>query len=122
MRPGDLDVYRRLLQFRAKVTRMGSKVHIIIPKAYHSDAEYFENRYTVVSIVNITAEVLRTALARPGKMLKFEAKVTRMGSKVHIIIPKAYHSDAEYFENRYTVVTIVDTLFTKTPRLFHQVT
>jgi hypothetical protein len=44
-----------------------------------------------------------------------------MGNKVHIIIPKAYHRDAEYFKNRYADITIVDTLF-KTLKVIHQVT
>jgi putative transposon-encoded protein len=122
MRPSDLKLFRRLLLFRAKVTRMGNKVHIIIPKAYHSDAEYFKNRYTIVRVGDLPAEVLRTAGAQPSrKTLKFGAKVTRMGNKVHIIIPKAYHSDAEYFKNRYADVSIVDSLF-KTLRVIHQAT
>jgi hypothetical protein len=34
-------------------------------------------------------------LAAPAKRVKFRAKVSRMGDKIHIIIPKAYHRDVE---------------------------
>jgi hypothetical protein len=39
--------------FRAKITGMGDKVHIIIPKAYHSEAEYFKDSYVHVLVVEV---------------------------------------------------------------------
>jgi hypothetical protein len=56
---------RRLLLFRAKITSMGDKIHIIIPRAYHSDAEYFKDRYVSVSVVEILVEPVR--VSKPSK-------------------------------------------------------
>ena len=53
MLPIEKESLRRVLGFRAKITSMGDKVHVIIPKAYHSDTEYFKNSYVNVSVVEV---------------------------------------------------------------------
>jgi hypothetical protein len=37
---------------RAKISRMGDKVHILIPKAYHKDVESLVNQFVDVEILN----------------------------------------------------------------------
>jgi hypothetical protein len=84
---------------------MGKKVHIIIPKAYHSEAEYFKDRN-----VDIKVSSVEERTKSPRIMSSFRAKITGMGDKVHIIIPKAYHSDAEYLREGYVSVLVAEVL------------
>jgi hypothetical protein len=42
-----------------------------------------------------TAAGTSQKLTAPKKHVAFRAKVSRMGDKIHIIIPKAYHRDIE---------------------------
>jgi hypothetical protein len=44
----------RTVEFRARVTRMGEKLHIIIPKPYHND---FEKQKMVDEFVDIKASI-----------------------------------------------------------------
>jgi hypothetical protein len=106
MKPRFEESRRQVLYFRAKITSMGDKVHIIIPKAYHIDAEYFKDKNVDVKVSPV--EKLGNKVSRI--MPDFKAKITSMGDKVHIIIPKAYHIDAEYFSNKYVRVLVVEIL------------
>jgi hypothetical protein len=44
--------------------------------------------------MNISATKLKSAMA-DSKPLEIRAKISRMGDKIHIIIPKSYHRDVE---------------------------
>jgi hypothetical protein len=109
MKPIVEESRRRVLYFRAKITSMGEKVHIIVPKAYHSDAEYFKDRNVDVKVSPVEKLVKFGANSR-RVMPDFRAKITSMGEKVHIIIPKAYHSDAEYLRDGYVSVLVAEVL------------
>jgi hypothetical protein len=43
------------------------------------------------------------------KRVKFRAKVSEMGDKVIIIIPKSYHKDIQSFKNKFVDVEVAET-------------
>jgi hypothetical protein len=43
------------------------------------------------------------------KCVKFRTKVSRMGDKIHIIIPKAYHRDVQKLVDEFVDVEVMET-------------
>ncbi len=43
------------------------------------------------------------------KHVKFRAKVSKMGDKIHIIVPKAYHKDIDSLIDQFVDVEAVET-------------
>jgi antitoxin component of MazEF toxin-antitoxin module len=41
------------VRVRAKITRMGDKVHIIIPKAYYKDIQKMIDKFVDVDIIEV---------------------------------------------------------------------
>jgi flagellar motor switch protein FliM len=41
------------MKFRAKVGKMGDKIHIIIPKSYHKEARELLNEFVDVELIEV---------------------------------------------------------------------